>query len=216
MVATIIVCSLYGAPSAHAQPARPAGISLFELFGVVIRKSKWATTNINVCWENAKPEDEAHRQLVKKAVADTWEKHSVIRFQSWGDCQNGSLGIRIRVADKAPRTEAIGRYLNGRPNGMTLNFSFRHWGPECSKNVDFCIAASAAHEFGHALGFTHEQNRNDAPLQCRREKAQGSVGDYKVTKYDAKSIMNYCNPHWLGDGQLSALDIQAVQTFYGG
>ena len=27
--------------------------------------------------------------------------------------------------------------------------------------------------------------------------------------------MNYCNPIWNGDGKLSALDIEAVQTFYG-
>jgi len=44
---------------------------------------------------------------------------------------------------------------------------------------------------------------------------QGPTGDYNVTKYDPDSIMNYCNPHWNGDGKLSTLDIEAVQKFYG-
>ena len=28
-------------------------------------------------------------------------------------------------------------------------------------------------------------------------------------------VMNYCNPEWLGNGNLSAMDITGVQTVYG-
>jgi hypothetical protein len=33
--------------------------------------------------------------------------------------------------------------------------------------------------------------------------------------YDLHSIMNYCNPDWLGNGTLSAMDQEGVATVYG-
>jgi hypothetical protein len=36
-----------------------------------------------------------------------------------------------------------------------------------------------------------------------------------IGAWDLASIMNYCNPDWNGDGQLSATDIVMAQMFYG-
>ncbi len=199
---------------ARAQAALPAGMSKEESFGTVLKASKWERLNIQVCWENPVKEDAPYRLIVRSAAEETWQRYSKIMFEGWGKCEKDTPGIHIRIADEGAHTKALGRFLDQRPDGMVLNFTFKKWSKSCQATREFCVYAVAAHEFGHALGFTHEQNRDDAPPECHKD-AQGTDGDYKVTKYDPQSIMNYCNPIWNGDGKLSDLDRDALQTFYG-
>lgn len=200
-----------------AQPALPAGISEDELFGTMLRSSKWPKMPILLCWVNPAAGNAHGRMITQAAVEATWVKNSQVRFDGWATtCQPGAPGLHITISDTgdAPGTLGVGKYLNARSDGLTLNFTYKNWGQNCQAAIDFCIKAIAAHEFGHVLGFTHEQNRDDAPPQCRKDQ-QGIIGDYKVTQYDAQSIMNYCNPQWNGNGNLSVLDVQAVQKVYG-
>jgi hypothetical protein len=191
----------------------PAGHSLERDYGTVIRASKWPSFTISVCWENLSPAQQHFADVTRQAVQDTWEHYSKVRFNGWGACQAADKGIRIRVSDELPHTMAIGKYLDAYPSGMVLNFTFQDWGAGCQARADFCAYAISAHEFGHALGFTHEQQTANSRPMCDNEPSDFQ-GDYLVVKYDPNSIMNLCNPQWNGNGQLSALDIAAVARFY--
>jgi|HubBroStandDraft_2_1064218.scaffolds.fasta_scaffold02766_4 hypothetical protein len=176
--------------------------------------AKWPKPDIYVCWENPEDRFKNDMVLVQTAVASSWEDASAVRFTGWQKCAAQNAGIHILIDDSGPLTKGLGRNLDGMQNGMILNFTFNNWSPTCRTMHDFCVRAIAVHEFGHALGFAHEQNRPDAPGECQQLR-QGSNGTVLLTPYDPHSVMNYCNPEYNNNGQLSQYDTQAVRNIYG-
>ena len=86
----------------------------------------------------------------------------------------------------------------------------------------------AVHEFGHILGFTHEQYRTDSPNAAvcadKYNKLYGAaIDDYKrsieqykdevpLGAFDAESIMSYCRSKL--DPVLSAIDLSGALQLY--
>jgi hypothetical protein len=175
----------------------------------------WPAHNIPVCWLNPDESNRVGRDLTRTAVLETWAAVTPLNFTGWGPCESwGAPGVRIYVGDEQPRsyigTAATTHWGNW---SMVLNFTFRNWATHCQGQPDRCIRTIAVHEFGHALGFDHEQNRPDNPGHCPRDTV-GS-GDLILGAYDPNSVMNYCAAVWGNGGRLSAGDIAGVQAIYG-
>jgi hypothetical protein len=196
------------------QVPTPTATESMQERAAAVRSSIWDNTTIEVCWDT--PGFDEQKSWTQGAIARTWAKESALSFIGWEDCVTNNQGIRITVNDEGPHVKALGRFLNGLVGGMVLNFTFSNWSSFCAdpQNNKLCIESIAVHEFGHAIGLAHEQNREDAPDWCR-EQAQGTAPDWLVTAYDMDSIMNYCNEDWNNAGLLSELDIEAVRLLYG-
>lgn len=177
--------------------------------------AKWPFGVVFVCWEDFSQTTSDYRALVRQAVADTWEKHSALEFPGWTECQPGDKGVRIAVRDTGAHVKFLGKFLNGMKDGMVLNATYQNWNQVCQNQLDYCNRVIAIHEFGHAIGFAHEQNRPDTEGECA-VLAQGTDGDtISITPWDPHSVMNYCNEVYSNDGVLSKFDIVAAQYIYG-
>src|SRR5262245_45029611 len=187
----------------------------------------WAgnPVTIPVCWENPASAPAERREWARDAVESTWQRYARVNFVEWDACSPGDPGVHIRI-DSFSRFPG-GSTLDGVTDGGHLDLTYAGFTGcfETPVALEHCIRAVAAHEFGHVLGFYHEEERYDyfpapgLPPACAKQTGFANSTPQYYGAYDLESVMSYCGQPATSPGtwteQLSPGDIAAVQRAYG-
>ena len=202
-------------------------------------KQKLWTKNANIiplCWFT--PGYKNEKAIFQDAIKRTWVKAANLKV-SWREgCPTTGftsyvkvqIGKHTQVADQNGnlyydhstdgQTRGLGMNTLSKPNeipsdpfsGAGMTFWMEDNGGSLKRipRMEYI----AVHEFGHVLGFQHEQDRPEA--EARDCPGSTSVpGGIVLGLYDPESIMNYCGEHGNNSGTLSEGDIANVRDLYG-
>ncbi len=185
----------------------PVGTLTEHLYGLGSVAQPWPNGIVPVCFDHSGLFSPQAEPLVKAILEETWEKQAAIVFTGFGVCSGAGNQVSVGFL--------IGSNGYTDPKGfgaVSVTLTPDTSGPQFRYEV--------IHEFGHALGFLHEQERPDNwnsagnPIHCTH-LAQGETaiagGTYYTPTNDNDSVMSYCS----GFAQdLSAGDIAGVRLAY--
>lgn len=167
----------------------------------------WTSGVVRYCFatQGSSPVLEQRKREFREALAQSWGTENLVRF-SEGACDSNTVQVTFRPVN----TNNLGGQAGvGRFGALQLGMQLGSGYLERGDITGFKWVV--AHEMGHVLGFSHEQ---DQPNSTCNEGRDASGTGISLTQYDPSSVMNYCAvPNEAAI--LSELDRQGFRRAYG-
>jgi hypothetical protein len=185
---------------------------------------------LKVCWENPSPDDATAREWVRLALKRSWERYARVIFIGWETCQNESAAATppYSYGPRRPGTADENIKIEIRNAGGGQNPAHGSWGDYQKGGVwlnlycgsQACVDHLAIHEFGHALGYYHGEERSDWGTTggCTQQTHDDPIWPWWPVPTempygdpDPDSVMAYCSGQ---STELSPKDIAGAQRWY--
>lgn len=187
--------------------------------------------HVPMCWHELLqfPSVESAKEaqaFVRKTIEEGWISHLNLRI-TWEECPTSGPKKHVRVKLRSGDASNHGTTIKvgmealstsdqrpipppNDPPGLLMGFP-ANWNQDDHTRAEF--RSLILHEFGHILGFDHEQRRTDGPVgvACYENSFPNAI---KLGPADPQSIMgwSYCTEAL---GILTANDINAARSVYG-